>query len=107
MKSKPLQVDLTVERDGIEIDVMVLCQFTPGQRGARDSLCGKARAGPQLEPDDPDEMEIVDVTDAAGNAFELTNAEEEQAIEKAWDALEPDDPDDDGSPMGETWEDER
>ena len=65
-----------------EIEVEVSYDAWPASRGARDSLCGKAGAGPPLEPDDPGGIEITGAKDSAGQEWDLTK-EEEREIEEA------------------------
>lgn len=42
----------------IEIPVRVEYAYYPFCRGQRDSLCGKRGAGPPLEPDEPEHVEV-------------------------------------------------
>jgi len=65
-----------------EIEVEVSYDAWPASRGARDSLCGKAGAGPPLEPDEPAGIEITGAKDSAGQEWDLTE-EEEREIEEA------------------------
>ena len=65
-----------------EIEVEVSYDAWPASRGARDSLCGKAGAGPPLEPDEPAGIEITGARDSDGREWELTK-EEEREIEEA------------------------
>jgi len=65
-----------------EIEVEVSYDAWPASRGARDSLGGKAGAGPPLEPDDPGGIEITGARDDSGREWELTD-EEEREIEEA------------------------
>jgi len=58
-----------------EIEVEVSYDAWPACRGARDSLCGKAGAGPPLEPDDPGGIEITGAKDSAGQEWELNRRE--------------------------------
>jgi hypothetical protein len=75
----------TLTRDDDDLEVEVEYTFSKGCRGARDSLGGKAGAGPPLEPDEPDEVEIDSVTDEKGTEVDLTNEEitalEEKCLE--------------------------
>ena len=70
-----------------EVDVEVEYHFRRGCRGSRDSLGGKRGAGPPLEPDEPDEIEIESIKDEAGKEMECTDAELETILEEAWDDL--------------------
>ena len=65
-----------------EVEVEVSYDAWPASRGARDSLGGKAGAGPPLEPDDPGGIEITGAKDDTGREWELTD-EEEREIEEA------------------------
>lgn len=69
------------------IDVSVEYHVTPGSRGCRDSLGGIPGAGPPLEPDDDDELEILGVFDAQG--FGLLGSLSEQTLalleKKCWE----------------------
>ena len=70
-----------------EVEVTVEYCFHGGCRGARDSLCGKRGAGPPLEPDEPDEIEIESITDDTGKEMECTEVELVQIEEAAWQDL--------------------
>jgi len=65
-----------------EVEVEVSYDAWPASRGARDSLGGRAGAGPPLEPDDPGGIEITGARDDSGREWELTD-EEEREIEEA------------------------
>ena len=65
-----------------EIEVEVSYDAWPACRGARDSLCGKAGAGPPLEPDEEACIEITGAKDDTGRDWDLTE-EEEREIEEA------------------------
>ena len=65
-----------------EIEVEVSYDAWPASRGARDSLGGKAGAGPPLEPDEESCIEITGAKDSAGQEWDLTK-EEEREIEEA------------------------
>jgi len=65
-----------------EVEVEVSYDAWPASRGARDSLCGKAGAGPPLEPDEPAGIEITGAKDDTGRDWDLTK-EEEREIEEA------------------------
>jgi len=80
--------EATIERDDVEIKLDIEYTYYKGCRGARDSLCGKAGAGPQLEPDDEPEIEILSVKDENGLEFELTKQEDEEIEQKLWGELE-------------------
>ena len=74
-----MTIPFTITR---EIEVEVSYDAWPASRGARDSLGGKAGAGPPLEPDDPGGIEITGARDSDGREWELTK-EEEREIEEA------------------------
>ena len=77
--------ETTIER---ELDLRVSYNYTPGCRGARDSLCGKANAGPPLEPDSPPEIEITEVFDCDRNCtIDLTPKELEQIEAEIWEEI--------------------
>lgn len=76
-----------IVRDGRdEIDVEVAFKYHRASRGARDSLCGVLGAGPQLEPDEPLDVDIKSVTIVeTGKDLELSEDElariEDECIE--------------------------
>ena len=43
---------------------------------------GKKEFGMAIEPDDPDEVEVIEVFDKDGNKIDLTKEQEEEAIEQ-------------------------
>ena len=82
----------------LNLEIEVEFNFSKGRKGQRDSLGGKAGAGPPLEPDDPDEIEITavnltlptspgckpvlkDISDL------LTKEQLDQIEEEAWEQL--------------------
>jgi hypothetical protein len=67
-------------------DAIAQCVFYPARRGARDSLCGKAGAGPALEPDEPASIE-VEWAMTGSEEIPLSEEERSQIIEEAWDML--------------------
>jgi hypothetical protein len=78
--------ETTIERDDKEIKLEITYSAYKGCRGARDSLGGKAGAGPPLEPDEPPSIEIESVIDMeTGADFELTRAEENKIENELWD----------------------
>ena len=82
---------------GDDTEVTITWEYSPPSRGARDSLGGKAGAGPPLEPDEPASLELVYAHDANGQPHELSEKDEEMAREQAWDQMadnQPDEPDD-------------
>jgi len=74
-----MTIPFTITR---EVEVEVSYDAWPASRGARDSLCGKAGAGPPLEPDEPAGIEITGAKDDTGRDWDLTK-EEEREIEEA------------------------
>lgn len=67
--------------------LVVRARFDPGCRGARDSLGGKRGAGPPLEPDEPDSIEILSV-EREGKAIDFESMREELE-DRAFEELEP------------------
>jgi len=66
-----------------EIEVTVEYTFHKGSKGARDSINGVRGAGPPLEPDEPDSVEILAVVDTNnGRDIDLTPAEESEIEEQ-------------------------
>lgn len=78
----------TLNREDQDIPVTVEFTYMRGCRGARDSLCGKRGAGPPLEPDEPDEIEIATVQDDMGNEIECTDKELALIEEECWATVE-------------------
>jgi len=64
-----------------EMKIDITAEYSPPTRGARDQY------GAALEPDDPEEIEILDAVDELGNTRTLSSAEHQAAIEAAGDAL--------------------
>ncbi len=83
-----MTTEFNITRGDEAIAVSVEWKYYPPHRGMRDSLCGKAGAGPQLEPDDPPELEFLRALDARGEEIELTPAEIKEAEGDAWDQLD-------------------
>lgn len=78
-----MTIFLTVERE-----VEVTFHHEPASRGARDSLGGIPGAGPPIEPD-TDELLEVETAHLDGKEIELTESEKEQAINAARKKIEP------------------
>lgn len=77
-------IELTIQRDGVEIEVAIEYDYIPASRGSRDSCCGVRGAGAALEPDEPATAEITSVRRMDTNEeIELTENEEDRAIERA------------------------
>ena len=53
------QEDIEIEWQGEFINLTVEFSYYKGSRGRRDSLGGRSGMGPQLEPDEPPEVEIL------------------------------------------------
>lgn len=71
-----------------EIIVLVKYSYYGGCRGQRDSLCGRAGAGPALEPDEPASVEIEGaVNKVDGKAFDLTSEEEGSIADDIMDSI--------------------
>lgn len=77
-----ITVTINVQRDGQDQEVEVTFDYTPASKGKRDSLCGVPNAGPPLEPDEPENLDLVSST------IELTTAEYERAIDQASDRIQ-------------------
>ena len=71
----------------IEIELAVEYKFHKGGPGARDSLGGKAGAGPPLEPDDAGEIEILSIK-YAGNDFEVSDEQRVEIEAECWEDME-------------------
>lgn len=83
-----MRYTITREQNGneVEVEVEVAYSFTSACRGRRDSLGGRANAGPPLEPDSPAEVEVLSVREVAtGAEVELSDSEEEAVIEAIWE----------------------
>jgi hypothetical protein len=76
--------ETAIERDGETIELTVQYQMSKGHRGARDSLCGVARGGPPLEPDELPEVTVTGVLNCDAEDFmgELTDSEMDAIEEK-------------------------
>ncbi len=83
-----MTTEFNITRGDEAIAVSVEWKYYPPHRGMRDSLCGKAGAGPQLEPDDPPELEFLRAFDAKGEEIELTRNEIKEAEDEAWDRMD-------------------
>lgn len=70
------QEDVKIEWQDETIEFTVEFSYSPGCKGTRDSFMGKAGMGPQLEPDEPAEVEIITVWGKDGNV-ECKNLKEE------------------------------
>jgi hypothetical protein len=72
-----------------DVEVEVDYAFEKGSPGSRDSLGGKRGAGPPLEPDDPDEIELQTiVTEDGTDVTELLTPERLARIEEqCWEDL--------------------
>ena len=64
-----------------EMRIDIIAEYWPPTRGACDQY------GAALEPDDPEEIEILDAVDELGNTRTLSSAEHQAAVEAAGDAL--------------------
>lgn len=70
----------------IQFEVEVEFKAYPGCRGARDSLCGVAGAGPPLEPDDPPEVEVLKAS-VNGTPIELSEEQIEEITAELFDSV--------------------
>jgi len=66
-----------------ELELEVEYTAFPPTKGARDSLCGVANAGPPLEPDEPGYVEVHEVRHN-GVLMRLSDAELEQIEEMVY-----------------------
>ena len=73
MRSIPLQCTIWTEDDN---PIHVTGALYPGEPGRRGTY------GELMEPDDPDEYEIISVEDEDGRPVELSEEQEEEALEK-------------------------
>lgn len=71
----------TIELNGEKVPITVEYRVIPGCRGTRDSLGGIRGAGPALEPDEPDEIEIESVEGPSG-IIELTEDQIEEVTKE-------------------------
>jgi hypothetical protein len=83
-----LKLEFTICRDDTDFIVIAEVTYHKAHRGARDSLCGVRGAGPQLEPDEPAEIEIGSVTDSEGNEIDVSKELEQRIYEESNVALE-------------------
>jgi hypothetical protein len=61
------------------VDIEVQYTYHRARRGSRDSLGGTRGAGPPLEPDEPEKINIESVTElVSGDAVELNREEHER-----------------------------
>lgn len=81
-----LSMDVTVLDADIEVDY----KFYKGRRGARDSFMGRAGAGPQLEPDEPAEVEIESIK-LFGKEIEVSDKSLMEIEEAIMESLEEED----------------
>lgn len=77
-------LDYTLSRDDSddEIPVTVEYDYIPEERGSRDE------AGRQMEPDYPEDVELVSVKDKNGNELTLSKTELESVIEACFKDVE-------------------
>lgn len=88
MKRPTIQVWNTVETESGETDLLFSFDYTPEERGGRDSY------GQATEPDSPARMEFLEATDADGKEIGVEESDIETAEGKAWDEVfEPSEPD--------------
>ena len=71
-----MDIDFIIERDGIEVPVIVDFTYHKATKGARGSY------GEPLEPDEPEDFEFEKATVVeTGEEIELTNQEIEKAVQ--------------------------
>ena len=70
----------------VDVPITVDWTFSPGCRGARDSLGGIRGAGPPLEPDEPPEIEIVS-TKLGSTEVELSDTDRETIEHELWNEI--------------------
>ena len=70
-----LTMDATIKDAELEVQY----KFYPARRGARDSFMGKRGSGPQLEPDEPADVDILSIK---------FNGEEVELTDECYDTLQ-------------------
>jgi hypothetical protein len=73
-----MKIKHTIERNEAEVEVEVSLTYYRGYRGYRDKY------GAQEEPDEPATFEVESVIDNQGHEYDLTDAEYDEVMEKAW-----------------------
>lgn len=74
-----MKINFTLTRNEKDVEVEIeLCYF-PASRGHRDKY------GAPEEPDEPASFEVETVEDAHGNPYDLSDAEYDEVIDKAWE----------------------
>ena len=73
-----MKLEFTICRDDTDFIVIAEVTYHKANRGA----------GPQLEPDEPAEIEIGSVTDSEGNEIDVSKELEQRIYEEANEALE-------------------
>ena len=73
-----MQLKFTLTRNERDVEVTVTLEYTPASRGYRDKY------GAPEEPDEPATYEIGACEDDQGNYYDLTDAEYDEIVEKAW-----------------------
>jgi hypothetical protein len=73
-----------VDHHQVEEPITVEFKYYRASRGARDGRCG-----PPIEPDDPAEIEIVDVYNSiTRHEIDLSRKEEEDVLQQCWDEVD-------------------
>ena len=74
-----MEIKLIVEQNETEQEIAIALRYIPAQRATR------------LEPGYESEFEILSAKDESGNDFDLTESQEEKAIQRAFEKVEMDD----------------
>jgi hypothetical protein len=74
-----MQIKHTLTRNERDVEVTIELSYSPGCRGHCD------RYGAPEEPDEPASFEVETVEDEHGNDYDLSDAEYDEVVEKAWE----------------------
>ena len=74
-----MEIKLFVEQNETEQEIAIALRYIPAQRATR------------FEPGYESEFEILSAKDESGNDFDLTESQEEKAIQRAFEKVEMDD----------------
>lgn len=81
MKNRQHKTTITIERDGVEFDVIVAFDYYPAHPGFRDKY------GAPEEPDEPEQFDFVSATLNDGTEIELLDSEIEAATEQVSESM--------------------